>query len=212
MFDPCVIVFNSSMVPVRHIISLQSSYDAESFKSWYYTQYHELKDDQFVYCETREKRDELLAQLKNAQVYRITAPVWCEVELPDGAVEDMHAVRLRKVTDRIASMFEKAVTKYLLLASEIGHDEVIRHLVHLAPAIIAGPTGEPWLEITVWLDQEDLPERQWNKLLTQMSHCLLEGWGKKVTSYDAIAYDDNTLWLHFGEIGEENVRFTVDEL
>lgn len=207
MYDPCVIIFNSSCIPLRHIVTLQSTYDEAEFKQWYYTQYHELDDDQFVYCESREERDALLAHLKQARAYRLEAPIWAEKETDDG-IEDLPGRLLRRAGQTIQSMFAQYVGKHPFAASSTGNSHVFH--VHLSIRVSAG--NDPQLSVVIWLDKDDISEREWNRLLDAMSDIMIAGWGKQFTEDYPCDNGDFRYWVHFGNLGDEKVEFSVQEI
>lgn len=207
MFGPCVIVFNSSSIPLRHIITLQSTYDAGEFKQWYYTNYAELEDDQFVYCETREERDTLLAKLENARAYRLVASLWAEKETDDEVI-DVPAQLFRDAGKTIQSAFALYTESHPMDAGAVHND----HVFWVSPMVATGENGQPKLRITVWLDQDDISEREWNRLLDAMSDCLLNGWGRNFTEQHPCDSKESRLWIHFGDVNSEKINFTVQEI
>lgn len=58
-----VINRNDDIVPLRHIVTIYEPYDEGDFKEWYYSEYTELDGDEFVYCPTREDRNNFVKRL-----------------------------------------------------------------------------------------------------------------------------------------------------
>lgn len=62
-----VIVINrSGPVPLRHIVDWYVPYDEESFKEWYYENYHKLDGDEFTYCKGRTEMLNYVEEIRNA--------------------------------------------------------------------------------------------------------------------------------------------------
>lgn len=61
-----VVVFNkNSSIPLRHIITTAGPYSEAEFKEWYYSEYHELEGDEFIYCTTREIMEKTVECVQN---------------------------------------------------------------------------------------------------------------------------------------------------
>lgn len=203
MLAPCVFVFNDYCIPLRHIVSLKGSYNAAEFKRWYYEQYDKLDADQFVYCETPEEQVDLQTNLKKAQAYHLIAPVWAEMENTDKEIQDIPANMIRA-----DGLLEKAMEEYVQNHPFCADDTKNSHVFHVYPRIIK-QDEVPYLDMILWLNQDDLPEREWNRLFDQLSDCLLNGWGKKFTDESIADEKGNQLWLHFGEMENDRVEFSV---
>lgn len=70
MNERCVIVYNrSGPIPLRHVVTLKdgSPYCEDEFKEWYYSTYHELEGDEFLYCASRKERDEALEKITKGE-------------------------------------------------------------------------------------------------------------------------------------------------
>lgn len=81
-------------------------------------------------------------------------------------------------------------------------------MFHVYPRIIKYHEA-PHLDMILWLNQDDIPEREWNRLFDQLSDCLLNGWGKEFTDEGVTDEKGNRLWLHFGEMENDRVEFSV---
>lgn len=63
--DSCVVVINRNYpVPLRHVVAVDGPYRQSDFVKSYYSQYHNLDGDDFVYCATRKIRDDFLNTLE----------------------------------------------------------------------------------------------------------------------------------------------------
>ena len=58
-----IVVNRSGPIPLRHIVSITTPWDKDSFTAWYYSQYHKLAGDDFIFCADREERDRGLQSL-----------------------------------------------------------------------------------------------------------------------------------------------------
>ena len=60
-----VVVFNkNSIIPLRHIVTINEPYDEATFKSWYYNNYHKIDGDEFIYFYTSNERNTFVENLK----------------------------------------------------------------------------------------------------------------------------------------------------
>ena len=58
-----VVVLNrKSPIPLRHIVSISGPYVREEFENWYYTEYHKLDGDDFVFCENSQQMQKCVAE------------------------------------------------------------------------------------------------------------------------------------------------------
>lgn len=58
-----VINKNDDITPLRHIVTVHHPYNKDEFTAWYYSEYCELDGDEFIYCHTRQDRDNYLEKL-----------------------------------------------------------------------------------------------------------------------------------------------------
>ena len=210
MFEPCVIVFCDTFIPLRHIILLTNNsgkdgYDEEEFKAWYYSQFSRLDNDQFVYCESRSERDTLCEKLKKSQVYHVTAPLWAEVENSSGDIEDMYPTQLRKFTAAIKSDFQKFLKGNPIPVKEMDESSIF----HASVSVGVDKEECPVLDIVLWLDREDIPEKAWNRLYSNLDSMLFSGWGKNFSDIPIKVNDTENLWVHFGKPNAESIDYSV---
>lgn len=65
MNESYVIVINkNSFVPVRHIVTIHEPYNQDNFAKYYYERYYKLDGDEFIYCPTRQNRDDYIRELE----------------------------------------------------------------------------------------------------------------------------------------------------
>lgn len=70
MNERYVIVYNrNGPIPLRHVVTLKdgSPYSEDEFKEWYYSIYHQLEGDEFLYCADRKERDEALENITKGE-------------------------------------------------------------------------------------------------------------------------------------------------
>ncbi len=205
MNEQCVVVFDDDIVPLRHVVFLKEEYHEEEFKRWYYGQYAKLDNDQFVHCTSKKARNDLLAKLNNSKVYHLVAPIWAEMEDAEGEIQDISAgmIHADEAPEKVMMNY---VEQHPFDAKELQNE----HVFHVYPRI-SKFLGVPHLDVLIWLNQDDIPEREWNGLFDRLSECLLNGWGHDIDEESFSDTQGNRLWLHFGEKEKDRIEFSVNE-
>lgn len=199
MFAPHVIVFNDYCIPLRHVISLNGKYDPAEFKRWYYEHYSKFDTDQFVYCETLEEYVNLQTNMEKAQAYHLIAPLWVKTKRADNEA--------LVIPDKMFcpdNTVEKAMETFVENHPYNPDDTKNDHVLHIWPRITKY-SGCLKLDIIIWINQDDLPENEWEELYHHLSDSLLYGWGKTFTEQTIINSNKSELRIHFGE--NDRVKF-----
>ena len=54
---------NAYISPIRHIVTIHYPYDENEFKEWYYNDYHEFDDDEFIHCLSKAEMEETVRKV-----------------------------------------------------------------------------------------------------------------------------------------------------
>lgn len=210
-----VVIFNGSVVPLRHIIVLQENTpdDIAEFKQWYYENFHEFPSDQFVFCHTSAERDEVVSALANGTLYRITAPIWGEIEDDDG-ITDVPGCRLKPYAENIQKVLRAYAesSDFSAFLNKEHLADIKEHVRYAWPCIEANASGMPEMNVYVLLvGASDLPERQWNRLLDVLQEWLLEDWGEELSGRPA-SVDGKNIYLHSGRMNCDAIELRVEKV
>lgn len=208
MLYPCVIVFCASpCFPLRHIVTVsqsRSEFSKNEFKDWYYGEYNKVSGDQFVYCDTQEQMDSLLKKLKGASAYHISVPIWGDVGDEEGESCDYPASRMKPFTKVIQDSFDE-----FLSANPIPIEEMHQPCIFCADASIVEGDEGPVMDLIIWLDKDDISEREWNNLFENLDKMLLTGWGAEFST-KACEQDGKTVFVNFGKNpDDEHIDYAV---
>lgn len=55
---------NAYISPIRHIVTIHNPYDENEFKEWYYNDYHEFDDDEFLLCVSKAEMEETVRKVQ----------------------------------------------------------------------------------------------------------------------------------------------------